>query len=411
MGLIIIDRIIMFFLCLMIFFLPISKAVIEVSAIICIIGWAIKRILILARDYEGVFKVAQKFFTNDFSLSQSIFLFIAANLMAVVFSSNPSLSINTFFLKLAEYILIFIIVVDTVNTKKRFSLVVCVLLFSLLFIGLDGFFQVITKQDLFRHRRLFQSRVTASFINPNDLGSYLITVIPLVLSMIFVNFNKKLKALLLVTALVVLSALMLTNSKGAWFAFLAALLFSGFYIKKRYVLYILLALFAIGLILPLAFNFSSISLVKRMVSFSGDAGAIDRKFLWLAALRMFYAKPLFGVGLGTFMENYQKFWLQPTTEIAYAHNCYLQMLAETGFIGLGAFLLLLFIWLRKSLIRLLRPSNSFYYFSFMGLTVGLIAYLLNSFVDTNFYSLPIAVLFWFILGMQQAAGRILSREQ
>ncbi|MDP1853672.1 MAG: O-antigen ligase family protein, partial [Candidatus Omnitrophota bacterium] len=216
--------------------------------------------------------------------------------------------------------------------------------------------------------------------------------------------------LLLITAMIVLSVLMLTNSKGAWFAFLAALLFSGFYIKKRYVLYILLVLFVIGLILPAVFNFSSINLVKRMASFSGDAGAIDRKFLWLAALRMFYAKPLFGVGLGTFMENYQRFWLKPTTEIAYAHNCYLQALAETGFIGLGAFLLLLFIWLKETLGRLLRPSNSFYYFSFMGLSVGLVAYLLNSFVDTNFYSLPIAVLFWFILGLQQAAGRLANRE-
>mgnify|MGYP001618976701 CR=1 FL=1 len=414
MGLIVIDKIIMFFLCLMIFFLPISKAVIEVSAIICILGWAIKRIIILAGDYEDAFKRAGKFFTGDFSMNQSIFLFIAANLMAVVFSSNPTLSVNTFFLKLIEYILIFIIVADTVNTKKRFNLVIGVLLVSLLFIGLDGFFQVIAKHDLFRHRKLFQSRVTASFINPNDLGSYLITLAPLVLSMIFVNFNKKLKALLLIFAMIVLSVLMLTNSKGAWFAFLGALLFLSFYIKKRYVLYILLVLFIIGLILPAVFNFSSINLVKRMVSFSGDAGAIDRKFLWLAALRMFYAKPLFGVGLGTFMENYQRFWIRPTTEIAYAHNCYLQTLAETGIIGLLAFMLFLCVWFAKTIQILSRPYKSedaFVYFSFLGLTVGLLAYLLNSFVDTNLYSLTIAVLFWFILGLQQAGTRLISDER
>ena len=347
-------------------------------------------------------------------MNQSIFLFIAANLMAVVFSSNPTLSVNTFFLKLIEYILIFIIVADTVNTKKRFNLVIGVLLVSLLFIGLDGFFQVIAKHDLFRHRKLFQSRVTASFINPNDLGSYLITLAPLVLSMIFVNFNKKLKALLLIFAMIVLSVLMLTNSKGAWFAFLGALLFLSFYIKKRYVLYILLVLFIIGLILPAVFNFSSINLVKRMVSFSGDAGAIDRKFLWLAALRMFYAKPLFGVGLGTFMENYQRFWIRPTTEIAYAHNCYLQTLAETGIIGLLAFMLFLYEWFAKTIQILSRPYKSedaFVYFSFLGLTVGLLAYLLNSFVDTNLYSLTIAVLFWFILGLQQAGTRLISDER
>lgn len=421
MGLIVIDKIIMFFLCLMIFFLPISKAVIEVSATICIISWFIKRVIILIKKIkrnrhlkdgaESIFKSVTPFFIKDFSLNQSIFLFIAANLMAVVFSSNPALSVNAFFLKLTEYILIFIIVVDVVNTKKRFNLVICVLSFSLLFIGLDGFFQVIAKHDLFRHRKLFQSRVTASFINPNDLGSYLITLIPLILSLIFVNFNKKIRVSLIILSIIALSALMFTFSKGAWLAFLAALFFFGFYTKKRYVLCMLAVLFIVGLILPLFFHFSSMELVKRLASFSSDAGAIDRKFLWLAALRMFYAKPLFGVGLGTFMENYQRFWLQPTTQIAYTHNCYLQALAETGIIGLGAFLLFLFIWVRSTLIVLSGRDKTFYYFTFLGLTTGLVAYLLNSFVDTNFYSLPIAVLFWFILGLQQAAMQIVGNEK
>lgn len=423
MGIVICDRVIMFFLSLMIFFLPISKAVIEVSAIFCILIWSVKQLfhfvkllLRLIGDLRNGKEIVfinklKSFLFNGLTLNGALMLFILANLLSVIFSSNIQLSINTFFLKLAEYILIFLIVRDTVNTKQRYKLIINVVLFSLLFIGLDGFFQIVAKHDLFRQRTLFLGRVTASFENPNDLGSYLITVIPLSLLLIFTGLGKKIKAVLISIFLIAISALMFTFSKGAWLAFLIALLFFGLNTKKRYVVYAFLGILAIGLILPIFFNFSAADLVGRLSSFSSDAGAIDRKYLWQAAIRMFMAKPVLGVGLGTFMENYPIFWVRPTTEIAYTHNCYLQTLAETGIIGLGAFLLFLFIWLKRTLEVFSRRSHSFFYFSFLGLSTGIITYLLNSFVDTNLYSLPIAVLFWFILGLQQAAGKIIENEK
>lgn len=403
----------MFFLSLLAFFLPISKAVIECSATICIITWFVKKILV-ARGKSPEFSwpaYYKSFFTEKLNFNHALFLFLFVNLVSAIFSSVPRLSMNAFFFKLLEYVLIFVIIRDTIKTKLRYQVIGWILCLSLFFIGFDGVFQIFTKHDLFRHRGLFQGRVTASFINPNDLGSYLITLIPLVLAIIFVKFNAKIRALLIIGAILVVSILVLTFSKGAIFAFILALIFFGGYFKKRYTFLILLFFIAMIILLPLLFNPYSVDLVKRILFFASDAGAIDRKFLWSAALRMFIAKPIFGVGLGTFMENYHIFWVRPTGEIAYAHNCYLQTLAETGIIGLGAFLLLLFIWLRKTLEILSKPFEPILRFSFIGLSVGLIAYLLNSFVDTNFYSLSIAMLFWFILGLQQALGRIIKDEK
>lgn len=412
MGIIICERVILFFLGLMIFFLPISKAVIEVSASVCIVFWVIKQAIVLSKKIASDNSLCRgALFTQGMTLNKAVILFAAANLATIPFSLNIGLSINAFIFKLSEYIMIFFITRDVVNSKARYKFILWAMLLSLLFIGADGIFQIVKKVDLFRHRRLFQGRVTASFINPNDLGSYLVTVIPVTFALIFSRVkNKNIFGLLIAISVISCAALMLTLSKGAITAFVLSLVFFCLYTKKRYLLSILLSMLLLLPVLHIFFNFSLANFTTRIFSFINDTGAIDRKFLWSAALRMFVHSPIFGVGLGTFMENYQKFWLKPTAEISYAHNCYLQILAETGIIGLVTFLSFLFIWFTGTLKTLSRRADPFYSFSFLGLSTGLVAYLINSFVDTNFYSLPIAVLFWFILGLQQAAGRLVKSE-
>lgn len=411
MGLIICDRVIMFFLYLMIFFLPISKAVIEVSASISIFTWFIKQILLLKR--KGEFNLRGKFrafFIQEATLDKCLLLFIIANLLSVIFSSNIKLSLQAFIFKLLEYILLFLIVRSVINSRLRYRIIIWVILCSAIFIGCDGIFQIIAKHDFFRHRGLFQGRATASFINPNDLGSYLITVAPLPLALFYAFHSKKIKSCLIFASLIIISVLILTFSKGAIFSFLPALIFLGLFTQKRYALIVTLVIIFLVLVIPFFLHIPSLGLMARLSTFFSDGGAIDRKFLWMAAARMFLAKPMFGVGLGTFMANYHNFWIKPTVEIAYTHNCYLQTLAETGIFGLLSFISILLIWIRRSLGILSRPAKSFGYLSFLGLTTGLIGYLINSFVDTNLYSLPIAVLFWFTLGLQVSAGSILEKN-
>jgi len=234
---------------------------------------------------------------------------------------------------------------------------------------------------------------------------------PVALCVVGFNFNREIKLFLITTLVIAISTLVLSFSKCAIMAFVFALIFLGFCTRKRYILFILLTMAVLTVVLPPFFKHSfNLDLFKRVMDFSSDAGAIDRKYLWKAAVRMFMHAPVFGVGLGTFMESYQRFWLKSTVEIAYAHNCYLQVLAETGIVGLSTFLLFLAIWFKDTLKLLFKKTGSFYYLSFLGMTIGLIAYLLNSFVDTNFYSLTIAVLFWFILGLQQVGLKILKNE-
>ncbi|MFQ5680523.1 MAG: O-antigen ligase family protein [Candidatus Omnitrophota bacterium] len=304
-----------------------------------------------------------------------------------------------------------------INTPRRYRGLVWVLLFSLLFIGLDGVFQKIFDIDLFRRRHMFSHiRVTASFINPNDLGSFLVTLLPLPLALLFSGIGRNVKVFLAAIFFIGIAVLLLTFSKGALAAFLLSLLFLAFCLRRRLVFLIFAVVIVLMFTLPLLFH-GGCDWASRLSSFFSDCGVKDRIFLWRAALRMFLAHPFFGVGLGTFMENYQLYWIRPTAEISYAHNCYLQTLAETGIIGLGTFVAFLSVWVIRvcGVIRKQPPAGTkgdgFVYFSVLGLAAGLVAYLLNSFVDTNFYALPLAVLFWSVLGVQVAGMKILCRKE
>jgi len=82
----------------------------------------------------------------------------------------------------------------------------------------------------------------------------------------------------------------------------------------------------------------------------------------------------------------------------YAHNCYLQVAAETGFVGLAAFLALLgmLFW---HLIRRAMRSEAQLAILLPGFIGGLLAFVVQAGVDTNFYSLRQAALFWVLAGV------------
>jgi O-antigen ligase len=66
---------------------------------------------------------------------------------------------------------------------------------------------------------------------------------------------------------------------------------------------------------------------------------IERLAHWVAGLRMFQAHPILGVGAGNYSAAYQQYkvmgWDLPLT---HAHNYYINVAAETGALGLLAFL-------------------------------------------------------------------------
>jgi O-Antigen ligase len=124
---------------------------------------------------------------------------------------------------------------------------------------------------------------------------------------------------------------------------------------------------------------------------------VGRLDLWGAAVRIFGAHPLLGVGPDNFRHLYgAELGLEAWDERVQANNLYLELLADLGVIGLAAF-----GWVIAAPARRLLPRLRANYLHF-GVGLALAAFLLHGFLDTFLAFTPTALLFWLLLGAASA---------
>ena len=166
--------------------------------------------------------------------------------------------------------------------------------------------------------------------DPNDFGQVLVCTIPLLF--IFWRPKKRMRnlAFVLVPAAVLLTGIFLTHSRGALLALLAVVVVAS----RRRIGTVPAAILAGALFAgAMALHFTG----GRAISV--DAGA-DRTELWSEGLQMLKSHPLFGVGMGHFMDY----------AINTAHNSTVVCAAELGLFGFYFWSLFLFSTARSALV-------------------------------------------------------------
>ncbi|MBN1487853.1 MAG: O-antigen ligase family protein [Anaerolineae bacterium] len=153
-------------------------------------------------------------------------------------------------------------------------------------------------------------------------------------------------------------ALLASWSRGGWLGFAAALLAIVAALPRRGWLGIILAVVAVSLGLGLyTAGALPASIADRMTSFlsytsfedvrgtginDANYAVIERMAHWQAALDMWREHFWLGVGFGCYEPAYPAYSLiNWPIALGHAHNYYLNLLAETGILGLGAYL----VWL------------------------------------------------------------------
>jgi O-antigen ligase len=172
------------------------------------------------------------------------------------------------------------------------------------------------------------------FNDPNDLGMLFVSVFPMaVLLLKRAGFIGKL--FWLACILTILYGIFLTNSRGAM---LGVLIVIGAYIWYRRGLIVAGVLGACGL--------AAMKLLSsRMQELdAGEESANGRVDAWYEGLQMFKSHPIFGVGPGNFTDYNQ----------LTAHNSFVLVLAETGFVGYVLWLSLIgyTFWMVAAVLRL-----------------------------------------------------------
>ncbi|HTY45758.1 MAG TPA: O-antigen ligase family protein, partial [Patescibacteria group bacterium] len=337
------------------------------------------------------------FLKNDTHLF--LLLFITFNALSVTNSGlylNKSLSALS--LKWCKYLFIFIVVENTLSTQQRLRNAIFVVLFIGMLIGLDTLSQQFFNIDFIRHRPLIDGRVTATFENRNSLAVYLVPT-ALVITAFALGQTKRRFLIPLSLAILLLGAsLILTFSRSAWLGFfvgLTMILIMSYVAKKRTV-----AIYSASMILVFVISLLLVPAVRQKLIFTlspgGDAFRIP---LGLTAIKMIQENPFLGKGVGTFMSNFLAHSNIGTSEPFYAHNCFLQIWAETGIFSLLSFLAFAGLIVYQTISAFKKSSE----FLCLGLACAIVGYLVNSFFEVSLYSLQLAFLFWLFMGLAGAA--------
>lgn len=245
------------------------------------------------------------------------------------------------------------------------------LVFWLGFLAVDALVQQGLGHDLLGIES-YPGRLSGVFGMNVKLGPVLALLLPFVL----VGLQKKNKWLRWSLVAVLILVILLSGTRSAWLmmAFVLAM-YWWFHVKGRRWL-LLLKVAAMGLLASVVLWQVSDDFQDRMnrsvAAFQGDVSGLDfaladRLPIWQTAINMFQTHPINGVGPRAFRKAYADFasdedvWMAQNTRGLHAHHWFLELLAETGLLGLLLFILMAFklmgmMWKNKNEPTVWAPS-------------------------------------------------------
>lgn len=296
-------------------------------------------------------------------ISLPLTLYLAISGLSLFVARDVTLAFFEFFLLLQLY-LVYVYVANFVRTPQDVLFVVCLLLVGCVLASLgiiniklaDGLPPVImglpwglpTRVQFLDSGAGGVMRIGGTIGSPNNAGGYLAFVLVLAASVLFTGLNRPHKWV--ATAVLGLGglALIFTFSRGGWAAFTLSIAVMLFFFARRTRLFSWKAPVAGALVLVLLYIPFHGLVSERL--FGDDKGAaVSRIPLMRLAYRVIEDNPVLGVGSNNFpvvMNHY--ITSEFRSGFLYAvHNKYLLVWAETGILGLLAYLAFLLGTLRK----------------------------------------------------------------
>ena len=392
----ILDKISEWVLYVLIFALPFSKSIIEITAITAIVCYVLKTVILRKSPFK-----------KD-PISIFLYLFVIANVLSLINTQYMTLSMRAFFSKTLEYVLLFVVAREVIDTKAKLNNFMTMAFISCVIIVIDGLTQhFITHVDFLHNYTSFNYVLTSSYLGaptasfpfPNDFSAWILMFIFPVISIGLFSVKSRIKQItFMFTGLLLALLLFLAQVRGAWASFMVVSGAVALTRLKKVIIVLLIFVAAIILIME-----------KSTLQYISNTTSIrDRSEMWSNGWKIFKKHPILGNGVNTFYPEYKKIRNDEYHNIlgSYSHNCYLQMASEIGLLGLSCFLLFIGGILIKGFTVLHRIRDNTFKPLILGLNLGLTAFLIHSFVDTNLYSLNLAVLFWVTAGVMLASVKI-----
>lgn len=331
-----------------------------------------------------------------------LFIFISAMLLCLILNS-PDFSIALEgFRAIVQYMLWYFVVIQILRGEKNAKTVTTFFVIVVGLLAIHGIYQYIIGVEMpagwvDQNEAGVRTRVYSIFTSPNVFGSLLTLATPMAISLAIVNENKKGKAVFVFAALCMMASLVFTSSRGAWIGFALAI---GIYVllkDKRLIIPCIIGAILVIAAVPSVGNRISYMLSPEYIESSLRGGRLVR---WLTGFEIFANQPVLGVGLGHFggaVAINHELRILVNAELIdtyYMDNYMLKTAVESGIVGFGAFVVLLysvvincFRTMKISKTKLSKELTT-------GIMAGLCGVIAHNFVENVFEVPMMTSLFW-----------------
>ena len=244
---------------------------------------------------------------------------------------------------------------------------------------------------------MIEPRLAGTFKMPNDLGAYLVIVLPIAIGYFVASWrtpqNWKFIAVLGICLCTMGANLVLTLTRAAWIGVFAATLYIAIYFQRKLLWGLLVIALLSPFLMPQAVKDRFEVMRQRPSGFMSE-----RPQWWKTSTQLIAKHPITGIGLGRFRHEYQLhapagFHHKPY----HAHNIYLHIAVEQGIPSLILFLGILFLIFRQ--LFALRKRDDFWCSGlFIGGSGFLISALVYGLADQILHQRPLLI-FWFLVGL------------
>ena len=306
-----------------------------------------------------------------------VLLFALTGLLSIPLAMNPSVAWHEFSTTFIRCVVMFIVMANAVRTEARLK--------GLLFLALAaGVWLSVGALNDYRLGLLTVEGYRASgtgggiFGNTNDMALHLVTMLPISIALLFASRGIVRRLLYGACAALMMAAIVLSYSRGAFIGLLVILIFLAMKLGRRNRLGIVMGILLIGtaflMFAPGNYGGRLLSILIPSLDPVGSANA--RRGELFRSLYVALRHPFLGIGMG----NY-------APEMSYrglvTHNAYTQVAAEMGLAALICYTMFIVSPLRK-LGQIARETfdardDSHFYYMSVGLQAGLIGYMVSSF--------------------------------
>jgi len=378
----------------------------------------------------AVFWLLERVETNRWGLVRSplyrpILAMLAVGLVSTLIHSYKYAAVSEM-LRQISYVAFFLIVLNTIREGNQFRRLVAVMLIGAIVPCIYGVIQLLHLDWLPWLPEPSWMRLLGTFANATYFAAYLATLLPLGIALSAAPRKDRSSAkgslALALLVLLIATCLIYTYARAAWFGFLFVLLvqaiLAAFWLRGREKLRMLIPAVALGLPLAAALILPGTwSLPERLKSsFTADPSNVQRAIIWQGAFSTFKSHPILGTGPGTFLiyvPQHQSPELFRTGAMmaSHAHNEFLEVAAETGALGLLAFLWLLVTYYWSGFKALKEIKDARWRLIVAGLLAGVGAFLICNQAGVTLRWTSGASFYWLFLALTGCAIEIARREQ